>query len=226
LKTALITGAGRGIGYSIAQYLLLDGYRVIAVSRTERDLVKLGEYGDVLPFECDLSDASERKRLVTFCMQNQFVPDVLVNNAGAYIQDDIFSETSMLQDNLEINLIQVRDLTALFWEGMKAKGNAYVFNIVSVLGKSVRNEAASYSMAKHALSAYNQLLFSEGRKQGIKVTGIFPSSVYTSSWDGSGVNSDQLISPSDIAKIVNTCLSLSIAAVPDEIHIKCMNENF
>jgi len=226
LKTALITGAGRGIGYSIAQFLLLDGYRVVAVSRTESDLEKLAEYGNIIPFGCDISDVSERKRLVEFCTQNQFIPDVLVNNAGAYLQDNIFSEPSLLPDNLEINLIQVRDLTAMFWDGMKTKGNAYVFNIVSVLGKSVRSEAASYSMAKHALGAYNQLLFSEGRKHGIKVTGIFPSSVYTSSWDGSGVNPAQLIAPSDIAKIVVSCLSLSVAAVPDEIHIKCMDENF
>ena len=199
---------------------------MVAVSRTEKELVVLAKYGEVIPFVCDLTDASGRKKLADFCRQKQIQVQVLVNNAGAYLPDDVITHPSSLQQNLDINLIQVRDLTAMFWTEMKNDDEGYVFNIVSVLGKNIRREAASYTMAKHALSAYNQLLFAEGRKCGIKVTGIFPSSVYTSSWDGSGVDPAQLIASSDIAKIVLSCLSLSTAAVPDEIHIKCMNENF
>lgn len=224
--TALVTGAGRGIGHAVAEYLLKAGYRTVAVARTESDLRTLAVHGDVLPFAADLTQAADRLRLVDFCRTHGIAPQVLVNNAGAYLMDDVFSEASALQANLDINLIQARDLTALLWNTLQATEGAYVFNVVSVLGRAVRLEAASYTMAKHAMAAYTKLLFREGRKHGVKVTGIFPASVYTSAWQGSGVDAGRLLAPEDIAKTVAYCLSLSPAAVPDEIHLQCMDEMF
>lgn len=225
-KTALVTGAGRGIGRAVAERLLRDGYKTVAVSRTKDELLSLFEFGDALAFSADLTDPHDRALLVKFCHNNHIVPHVLVNNAGGYFTDDVFSETSFLQQNLDINLIQIRELTAALWPQIQSAGGAYVFNIVSVLGKSVRPEAASYTMAKHALSAYNKLLFREGRKHGVKVTGIYPASVYTSAWEGSGVEPSQLIAPNDIAQLITSCLALSPAAVPEEIHLQCMTEGF
>ena len=222
----MVTGAGRGIGRAVAASLLTDSYTTVVVARTEKDIVSLKEIGDALPFVGDLTSKNDLLKLTEFCAENNIVPHVLVNNAGAYYQDDIFTPDSQLQKNLDANLIQVRELTALLWDSMKANGNGHVFNIVSVLGKNIRTEAASYTMAKHALAAYNRLLFEEGRKQGIKVTGIFPASVYTSSWEGSGVDADKLIAPSDIVQLIRACLALSPAAVPDEIHLQCMDKNF
>lgn len=224
--TALVTGAGRGIGHAVAEYLLKAGYRTVAVARTDADLQTLAAHGDVLPFVADLTQVQDRIRLAEFCRNNGIAPQVLVNNAGAYFMDTVFTEESSLQANLDMNLIQVRELTALLWNDIKAAEGAHVFNIVSILGRAVRLEAASYTMAKHAMAAYNKLLFKEGRKAGVKVTGIFPASVYTSAWEGTGVDPSHLLSPYDIAKTVGYCLSLSAAAVPDEIHLQCMDELF
>lgn len=224
--TALVTGAGRGIGRAVTEYLLKSGYRTVAVARTEKDLRTLDTYNNVLPFVADLTQAADRVRLAEFCRVQNIGPQVLVNNAGAYFTDDVFSEPSALQANLDINLIQARELTALLWSGIKAAEGAHIFNMVSVLGRTVRPEAASYTMAKHAMAAYNKLLFREGRKQNVKVTGIFPASVYTSAWEGSGVDASHLLTPEDIVKTIDYCLSLSSAAVPDEIHLQCMDERF
>jgi len=226
LKTALITGAGKGIGRAIAIALLKSGYRCLVVSRTAADLETLQPYGAVLPFVADLNDAEARASLAAYVLNENLVPEVLVNNAGFYLPDTVSSLPSALDQNLNSNLIQVRELTALLWESLLERKNAYVFNIVSVLGKQIRPEAASYTIAKHGLAAYNRLLFKEGKKQNVKVTGIFPASVYTAAWEGSGVNPDWLIKPEDIAQLVITCLNLSAAAVPDEIHLQCMQEGF
>lgn len=225
MKTALVTGAGRGIGKTVAEYLLKDGYKTVAVSRSEKDLLRLSTYGDVLPFVGDITHADDRKKLVEFCRENNIAPHVLVNNAGRYFPDDVLTPNSTFQSSLEINLIQIRELTALLWNGIQSSKNGHVFNIVSVLGKSIRLEAASYTMSKHALAAYNKLLFQEGKKQGVKVTGIFPESVYTSSWDGADVDPEKLIATTDIAKLIMACISLSPAAVPEEIYLNGMYEN-
>lgn len=225
-KTALVTGAGRGIGRSVAEHLAKAGYKVVAVSRTENELASLAGSGNILPFTADVTQAADRQAIARFCRENGIGPQVLVNNAGAYLTDDLFTGTSELQANLDINLIQARELTALVWPTVRSVKGAYVFNIVSVLGKAVRAEAASYTLAKHAMAGYNKLLFREGRKQGVKVTGIFPASVYTSAWEGSGVDPQRLIAPADIAQLVLSCLALSPAAVPEEIHLQCMDELF
>lgn len=226
MKTALITGAGKGIGRAIAISLLESGYRCLVVSRTAADLETLKPYGAVLPFVADLNDAEARASLVAYMLNENLVPDVLVNNAGFYLPDTVSSLPSALDQNLNSNLIQVRELTALLWESLIQRKSAYVFNIISVLGKQIRPEAASYTIAKHGLAAYNRLLFKEGKKHNIKVTGIFPASVYTAAWEGSGVNPEWLIKPEDIARLIQTCLQLSPAAVPDEIHLQCMKEGF
>lgn len=225
MKTALVIGAGRGIGKVVAEYLLKDGYKTVAVSRTEKDLLALSEFGDVFPFVGDITSDIDRKRLGFFCHKIGVIPQVLVNNAGGYFPDDVLTDNSTIKDSLELNLVQVRQITALFWEDIKFSNNGYVFNIISVLGKSIRLDAASYTISKHALAAYNKLLFQEGKKHGIKVTGIFPESVYTSSWEGTDANPETLIAPEDIAKMIMACLSLSRAAVPEEIHLNGLFEN-
>lgn len=226
MKTALVTGAGKGIGRALARFFLEQGYRTIVLSRTESDLAELQTFGNACPFVVDLADPADIIRFYNQCASQNLIPDVLVNNAGIYLPDEVHTGSSTLDISLAVNLQQVRQLSALFWEGLTQKENAYVFNIVSVLGKEIRPDAASYTISKHALSAYNKLLFAEGRKVGVKVTGIFPASVYTSSWEGTGIDKDKLIAPEDITKLVAACLTLSAAAVPDEIHIKCMTEGF
>ncbi len=226
MKHALVTGAGRGIGRAVTEKLASAGYQVVAVARTREDLTGWPFPERVHGFVADITDDSQRKDLYQFCLAQNRLPHVLVNNAGLYTPDKVTGELSMLEDSLQINLIQVRELTSLFWDHMATAKNAHVFNIISVLGREIRPEAASYTIAKHALAAYNKLLVHDGKTRGIKVTGIFPASVYTSAWVGTGVNPDLLITPHDVASILEASLLLSPAAVPEEIHLGCMTPGF
>lgn len=226
MKTAIVTGAGRGIGKSVSEHLLRAGYKTVGISRTKNDLESLAEHALFLPFVGDITDPAIRTEILEFCNSENVMPNVLVNNAGLYSQDTAVSLPSQLVNSLEINLTQVREFTALFWPRMMQNKSAHIFNIISVLGVSLRSDAASYTIAKHALSAYNKLLVQEGKKQGIKVTGIYPASVYTSAWEGTDVDPKQLISSDDIAQTILYALSLSKAAVPEAIHIGCMTEGF
>jgi short-subunit dehydrogenase len=226
MKHALVTGAGRGIGRTVTEKLASEGYHVVAVSRTREELSDWPFPERVHGFVADITDASQRQELYQFCLTQNRLPHVLVNNAGLYSQDKVTGEPSILEDSLRINLIQVRELTSLFWEPMATAKNTHVFNIISVLGREIRAEAASYTIAKHALAAYNKLLVHDGKARGIKVTGIFPASVYTSAWAGTGVNPDLLITPQDVAALLLASLALSPAAVPEEIHLGCMTPGF
>ena len=226
MKHALVTGAGRGIGRAITEKLASAGYRVVAVARTREELTGWKCTEKIHPFVADVTDSSQRQALYQFCLDQKTMPHVLVNNAGLYASDKAVGVPSVLEDSLQINLIQVREMTDLFWEYMASVKGAHVFNIISILGREIRSEAASYTIAKHALAAYNKLLVHEGKARGIKVTGIFPASVYTSAWEGTGVDSDLLIKSEDVAFLVEASLHLSPAAVPEEIHLGCMTPGF
>lgn len=199
---------------------------MVAVARTAADLQDWSFPGRVHVFTGDVTSAEDRAGLRAFCLTNDLMPDVLVNNAGAYLPDRVVGPTALLERNLDVNLIQVREMTSLFWEHLSTvKG--HVFNVISVLGRDIRPEAASYTMAKHALAAFNRLLVAEGKKAGVKVTGLFPASVYTSAWEGADdIDPSKLIAPEDVACMLYVSLQLSPAAVPEEIHIGCMTEGF
>lgn len=226
MKYALVTGAGRGIGRAITEKLASAGYQVVAVSRTREELKGWNSPEMIHSFVADVTDSSQIHALYQFCLDQNKMPQVLVNNAGLYSSDTVTGTPSFLEESLRINLIQVRELTSLFWEHLALAKNAHVFNIISILGREIRSEAASYTIAKHALAAYNKLLVHEGKARGIKVTGIFPSSVYTSSWEGTGIDPNLLIKTDDVAALLEASLHLSTAAVPEEIHLGCMTPGF
>ena len=226
MKKAIVTGAGRGIGRAITEKLSSVGFEVVAVARTSADLQGWAFPERVHAFAADVTDEAHRRDLHAFCLSRILMPDVLVNNAGAYLPDRVVGPSVLLENNLEVNLIQVREITSLFWDYLTSV-NGHVFNVVSVLGREIRPEAASYTLAKHALAAYNRLLVAEGKKSGVKVTGLFPASVYTSAWEGAeDINPAQLISSEDVAHMLEASLHLSAAAVSEEIHIGCMTLGF
>ena len=83
--------------------------------------------------------------------------------------------------------------------------------------------ASNYSISKHALKAWTDALRAELREQGVKVCGIYPGAVDTSSWDVSTANKQEMIHPTDIAKLVALIPSFSKSTLVEEIKISPLN---
>ncbi len=231
---AIISGATKGIGKATVEALSSEGYDIIAISSSKKNLENLKISVEKLfnnkvnCIQCNLENKQERQNLIQQIAVFKEDIKILVNNFGQYSTDSIENETSEnLLVNFDTNVLCAFELSQFVSSSFKSRKEGYIFNICSVTSKKIRKEAAAYSISKHALKAMNDLFREELRPYNIKVCAIFPASVNTSSWDNvPTADRNKMIQPSDIAKIICTNLQMSPAAFIEEVSISCLDSNY
>jgi len=225
-QTAIVTGAGKGIGRAIALRLAAIGYDLFllgrdagALSAVTAECVALSAQADSLAGdlrESNYIDAALR------AVRARFGPiDVLINNAGT-------SQRGAVQDVnldawravLELNFGAVMALTRSALPEMIERRRGAVINISSISGRHTNAGSAIYAASKHALNGFTGCLFEDVREFGIKVSSIMPGFVDTALTAGLGRRSERMIRPKDIADAVAYVLASSAHCCPTEIVIR------
>lgn len=229
MKSAVITGATKGMGKAIAEKFLANGFSLIVCSRTKKDLLQLEKewrkkFTDcaILCLAVDMRNKSEVK---TFGQTiNQHFPegvDVLVNNAGLFFPGNLADEPEgRLEELMELHVFSAYHLTRSILPNMIKKGSGHIFNICSVASLHAYPNGGSYSITKYALMGFTDNLRYELMNKKIKVTAITPGAVWTDSWKKSGVAKDRIMDVSDIANMVWAAHDLSFRANVDQIIIR------
>lgn len=214
-KTALITGATVGIGYEIAKLAAKDGYDLILVARSAKNLAKVqkeleksGAHVDVFP--ADLSDPKTPKKIYDFAKKKKALVDLLVNNAG-FGTNGKFSDLDLDE---ELNLIQVNvtslvGLTHLFLKDMKERHSGKILNVASIAAFQPGPLMTNYYASKAYVLFFSEGIAEEVRKDGITVTCLCPGPTQTeffkrAEMDHSALLNSSLVpksSPADVAKI-------------------------
>lgn len=229
---AVITGATRGLGKSLALALAQDGYSLALTSRSEVDLEKIKQEIDrnynveVFCFPADLSDKDQTMRFSKQVIEKYKNIDILINNVGKYSMDRITDDDVDLESIMKLNLNSAYYLTKEISVNMCRKGKGHIFNICSVLSLMPRVEAASYTISKHALKGFNDVLREEMREYGVKVTAIYPGSINTTSWEGIMAPKELFVQPDDIVQVVKSCLKTSKNANIEEVVIKPLDKKY
>ena len=193
MKTILITGAGRGIGFALANAYLQQGQRVIATFRTahaEQALKAIAHKGDltVIPLE-----VTETASITAFAAQLEGQPiDVLINNAGVFggeqqsIDNLNFDEW---KQTLAINTIAPIEVTLAVLPNLRLAENAKVISISSMMASLTSNQPNyyAYRSSKAALNKAMQCLAHDLKTDGIVVCPIHPGWVRTD-MGGSGAD--------------------------------------
>jgi 3-hydroxybutyrate dehydrogenase len=175
-RTALVTGAGSGIGRGVAVRLAAAGARVVAVDRDAEALKLLADELDVVPVVADLSDLADAERR----LEEHWQADVLVNNAG--LQHVAPLEDFPPERFAYIQTVMVEApfrLTRRVLPHMYATGWGRVVNISSVHGLRASPFKAAYVTAKHALEGLSKTVALEGAPHGVTSNCINPSYVRT-----------------------------------------------
>ena len=228
-RTALVTGASRGIGLALAELLGELGYALTLVARNEERLAltesRLRDRGfDVQAVAVDLQTEEGVVKAVQAHREKYDRLDVLVNNAGFGISAPIgeFS-TSWIDRQLAVNLRSVilfyREAVDLLEQAGREHGNALVVNISSVAGKAGHELISVYSAAKHGVVGFTQAMNQELSTRGIKSCAICPGYVDTDLADyfKGEIPAEEMIHTSDIAQMVRGLLYLSRSCVVSEI---------
>lgn len=231
--TAVITGATKGIGKSIAERFAQAGFDLFICARSQADLTVVKNEWEkkykvkVFTKVADLARKNEVILFSEFIKANTKTVQVLVNNAGQYIPGSLFENSAdKLADQLNVNLMSVHYLTAGLIPLFREQKKGHIFTLGSTLSTYIRNEAAFYTISKHAVRTWHQLLFEQTREWGVKSTLIIPSATVSASWDGADVNHADMIQPENIAEVIYDCYNMGGAAVVSEITVKTLNKDF
>jgi len=198
-RTALVTGASRGIGYELTRLFASDGYDVVLVARSRERLERVGaELEDahgvtatVVPQ--DLSTPGAAAALHETVSEEGIRVDALVNNAafGTYGR---FVETAPERDRelIRLNLLTVTELTKLFAREMVERGEGEVLNVSSLAGVLPVPRAAVYAAVKSYLLSFSVAVADELEADGVTVSVLCPRETDTDILERGGVENSAL----------------------------------
>jgi NAD(P)-dependent dehydrogenase (short-subunit alcohol dehydrogenase family) len=183
-KTAVVTGAARGIGRAVALKLAMEGARVVALDINTEELARLeGELGEytkeILCLECDISDEARVNEVAAAALEKFGRVDVLVNNAAIWKHHSPFMDipTDLWKKFFDINVMGTMYVTKAFLGNMVENGYGRIINVASVAGVYGLNTMAPYSATKAAVIAMTKSLAKEMAKKGVLVNSVSPGSV-------------------------------------------------
>lgn len=178
MKTAIVTGASKGVGYATVKLLSESGYRVIAVSR---DLSKVSALvsDNVEVYQMDITSSDEIKKF--YEKYKDITLDLLVNNAGGGSgPTHIINETmNNFRRAYDINVSGPMYLSQLFVPSMKKSKSPTIIFISSLGGKFPYRAGGNYTNAKRGMMALVDTMRLEFPQYGIKVTEICPGTIDT-----------------------------------------------
>lgn len=178
MKTAIVTGASKGVGYATVKLLSESGYKVIAVSR---DLSKVSDLlsDNVEVYKLDITNSEEIKRF--YDKYKDITLDLLVNNAGggAGPTSIVYETMDNFRRAYDINVSGPMYISQLFVPCMKRSQSPTIIFISSLGGKYPYRSGGNYTNAKRGMMALVDTMRLEFPEYGIKVTEICPGTIDT-----------------------------------------------
>lgn len=229
VPVAIITGASKGIGKACATGLSEKGYRVILVSRTEPALQQVADEIRKLPhqqpgqapevYPLDVTDVKKADQMVARIAERHGRIDLLVNNAGIYVDGSLDMSVEEFDRLYHANLRAPFNLMKAVVPVMKKQRRGAIFNIASRSGKYGFSTSGGYVSSKFGLVGLTESLYREWIGQGISFTAICPGWVATemARVAGTPLPPEDMIQPEDIVKTILWVLDLSPGACIREV---------
>ncbi|SRR5579883_963504 len=181
-KTALVTGASRGIGRAIALELAKQGVKRLLL--LARDAPRLAEVAieiemlgvEVVTLVLDLTQVVEMNIALAQAWRDHGPIDLLINCAGVAHQAPFLkSQLLQVQQEINVNLVGMYTITRLVARRMAAQGEGTIVNVASLMGKVAAPTMATYSATKFAILGFTQALRGELAAYNIHVIALLPS---------------------------------------------------
>ncbi len=183
-KTALVTGASRGIGEAIARRLGETGAHILVAARSADRVQKIAsEIGNATPVELDIAAPNVREKVKALLEQRGI--DILVNNAGI-TEDDLFirMKAEAWSNVIRTNLDSAFNITQEIVKKMIRARWGRVINISSVVGLMGNAGQVNYASSKAALIGFTKALALEIGSRNVTVNAVAPGFITTSMTDG------------------------------------------
>ncbi|HQT75676.1 MAG TPA: short-chain dehydrogenase/reductase [Rhodopila sp.] len=181
-RTALITGASKGIGLSSAECLAAEGVNLILVSRTQADLdtacARIGDRHNVT-IETHAYDLSDSRNVGCLADAHPDI-DILVNNAGAIPGGDLWQITEdRWREAWDLKVFGYINMCRRFYAAMKDRGRGVIINILGMAGEKMDRGYIAGSSGNASLMAFTRALGGSAGDDGLRVVGINPGAIAT-----------------------------------------------
>ena len=233
MKTAVITGAGSGVGRAIALKLAQQDWRVALIGRraeTLKETISLaGDHASRFTFHaCDIGDPSAIVETGRQILTEFGQVDALVNAAGTNTPRRALEVLSLddYQAMIATNLNGAYYCVQAFLPQMRSRKNGTIINIVSDAGKQASPKAGpAYVMSKFGLAGLTQSINAEERANGIRACAIFPGDIDTPLLDKRPIVPDAstratLLCAEDVADCAVFCINLPPHVVVEEMLVR------
>ena len=208
-QTAIVTGAGRGIGRATAIALAREGASVVLAARSVSEIEAVADEirraeRESLPVPTDVSDKSEVESMVKQALDRFGRVDILVNNAGVAGLNPIPLIREEDWDlNIAVNLKAVFLCTQAVFGHMCEQGHGHIVNVSSLSGKHPGARYGAYCAAKFGVTGFTGVTNAEGRPYGVKATLVQPGPVDTRMRrDNHEDDLSKLAQPEDVADLI------------------------
>jgi NAD(P)-dependent dehydrogenase (short-subunit alcohol dehydrogenase family) len=180
-KVAIVTGASRGIGRSIAEVFVREGAQVVICGRKQETLDQVAKEIGATPVACHVGKSTDIEALVAATTREFGKIDILVNNAATNIAQGpcLDMDEGQFDKMVEVNLKSTFRLMKLVAPGMCERGSGSIINIASIAGLRPQFHSLLYSMTKAALIMMTQSYAVELGPKGVRVNAIAPGLIQT-----------------------------------------------
>ena len=225
-KSAVVTGATRGIGRAIAEALAAHGCNVVIGARHEQDCRAVADQigargrGRAVGVPADVRRHEDCEKLIAAAVTHFGGLHILINNAGI----GGFSPVEKM-DAAHWDRVLGTNLNSVFYCSHAAlphlkQGGGWIINIGSLAGKNAFPGGAAYNASKFGLIGFSEALMQEVRHDDVRVSYIMPGSVATDFEGSSNQAADWMIQPQDIAQIVIDLLAMPARTLPSRVEVR------
>jgi NADP-dependent 3-hydroxy acid dehydrogenase YdfG len=178
-RVVLVTGASRGIGAATARRMAAAGATVVRMARSAMPPID-----GAIDIRVDLADGAARYDALQEATRMAGTPDIVVNNAGAFLLADL-ADTSdaLLREQVAINVEAPLAVARHFLPAMRERGAGVHIVIGSVADWRAFAGNAAYAASKYAVRGLHEVLLEEFRGTGVRCTLVSPGPTDTSVWD-------------------------------------------
>ena len=224
-RVIVITGGNDGLGKTLTEDLAKDN-KVIILARNEEKLKQVASENNCDYFVCDVSNYYEVEEVVNDIVEKYNKIDVLINNAGLWIQEELDqNEPDRIEEVIKVNLLGLINSSKAIIPTMKENKNGLIININSQAGINYKAERVVYNASKWGVTGFTGSLQPELAKYGIRVTDLMPGMMKTEMFKKMNIEKNMAngLDTKEVARLVRFIIDTPKDVMIPEVGIKNIN---